>query len=115
MLKITVYYNPDCSKCRQTLELINSKTHDVQLIEYLDINLTRDELTHIISLGIAAKDLIRSNEDEWKKLGLNIDECSQKELVSLMISHPSILQRPIVLANDKAVIARPPEKVLDIL
>ena len=114
-MKITIYYNPDCSKCRQTLELINSKTHDVQLIEYLDSHLTRDELTHIISLGIAAKDLIRTNEDEWKKMGLNIDECTPEELISTIISHPSILQRPIVLANDKATIARPPEKVLDIL
>lgn len=114
-MKITIYYNPDCSKCRQTLELINSKTHDVQFIEYLDSHLTRDELTHIINLGIAAKDLIRTNEDEWKKMGLNIDECSSEELIGAIISLPAILQRPIVLASGKAVISLPPEKVLDIL
>jgi arsenate reductase len=116
MLKITIYYNPDCSKCRQTLKLINSKVDDdIQLIKYLDSQLTSDELNHITSMGIAAKDLIRTHEQEWKTLGLDIDESTTEELINAIISYPSLLQRPIVLANDKAVIARPPEKVLDIL
>ena len=115
MSKIILYYNPDCSKCRQTLELVSHDSSGVHIVEYIDTQLSSKELTHIISLGIVAKDLIRTNEDEWKELGLEIDECTQEQLIEAILLSPSILQRPIVITNGKVVVARPPERVHDIL
>tara|TARA_R110002049_G_scaffold15822_3_gene64164 strand:+ start:16579 stop:16872 length:294 start_codon:yes stop_codon:yes gene_type:complete len=91
--------------------------HDISpsIIEYLDTPPTKEELTNIISLGIPAKDLIRTGEDEWKNTGLAIETASDDDLINAIIQYPILLQRPIVIANGKAVIARPPEKVLEIL
>ena len=115
MSKVTIYYNPRCSKCRQSLELVKKQTTNIMIIEYLGSPPTPGQLTHIISLGIQAKDLIRTNEDEWKQLALDIDSCSNEELINAITNHPKIMQRPIVLANGKAIIARPPEKAMEIL
>ena len=115
MSKVTIYYNPRCSKCRQSLELVKKQTTNIEINEYLDSPPTPGQLTHIISLGIRAKDLIRTNENEWKQLSLDIDSCSDEELVNAITNHPKIMQRPIVLANGKAIIARPPEKAMEIL
>ncbi len=111
----TIYYNQDCSKCRQTKSLLKEKNINTDIIEYLNNTLSKEELTHIIGLGIPAKDLIRPFEDEWEKTGLDIETASDDELINAIIQYPILLQRPIVLANGKAVIARPPEKVLEIL
>jgi len=95
--------------------MLEEKNIDPDIIEYLDSPPSKEELTNIISLGIAAKDLIRTGEDEWKNTGLDIKTASDDDLINAIIQHPILLQRPIVIANGKAVIARPPEKVLEIL
>ena len=112
---ITVYFNPRCSKCRQTMALLEEKNVKPEVIEYLQSPPSKEELTHIIGLGIPARDLIRTNEDEWEALGLDIESASDGDLINAIISAPKILQRPIVISNGKATLGRPPEKVLDIL
>ena len=115
LIMSTIFYNPDCSKCNQSLLLLKEHKIDPVIIKYLDARLSKDDLTHIISLGIPAKDLIRTHEDEWQASGLDIDTASDDEIIHAIIQHPIILQRPIVIANGKAIIGRPPEKVLEIL
>lgn len=110
-----IYYNPNCSKCRQTKSILEEKNIDLDIIEYLSNTPTKEELTHIISFGIPCKDLIRTGEAEWSQTGLDIETASDDELIKAIIQTPVLLQRPIVIANGKAVIARPPEKVLEIL
>ena len=111
----TIYFNPNCSKCRQTKSILEEKSINAEVIEYLNTTPTKEELTHIISLGISAKDLIRTGEDEWSQTGLDIETASDDDLINAIIQYPILLQRPIVMTNGKAVIARPPEKVFDIL
>ena len=115
MSHTNIYYNSSCSKSRQILKLLLEYNIESNLIDYLNSQLTVEQLTHIINLGIPVKDLIRTNEDEWKDLTLNIDNSTDKELINAIINQPKILQRPIILINGKAIIARPPEKALEIL
>ncbi len=110
-----IYYNQACSKCRQTTALLKENNIEPKAIEYLNTQPTREELASIIALGIPAKDLIRTGENEWKNTGLDIETASDDDVINAIIQHPILLQRPIVIANGKAVIARPPEKVLGIL
>ena len=115
MTNVTIYHNPKCSKCRQTKSILEEKNIDPDFVEYLSTTPTKEDLTHIISLGINVKELIRTGENEWSQTGLNIETASDEDLINAIIQYPILLQRPIVLANGKAVIARPAEKVLEIL
>ncbi len=115
MKNYTIYFNPSCTKCNKTLSLLNENNISADIIEYLGSPPSIEELTHIISLGIPTKDLVRTHEDEWKSSGLNIETATDDEIMNAIIENPIILQRPIVIANGKATIGRPPEKVLEIL
>ena len=115
MTDATIYFNPSCSKCRQTMALLDENNVEAEVIEYLQTPPSKEDLSNIISLGIPAKELIRTGEDEWKALGIDINTASDDELVEAMVSTPQVIQRPIVIANGKATLGRPPEKVLDIL
>ncbi len=116
MPKVTIYHNPSCSKSRQTMALLEEHHIKPEVIEYLQAPPSKEELTEIIHLlRIPAKDIIRTNEEEWKTLGIDITTASEDKLIVAMANHPKIIQRPIVVANGKAALGRPPEKVLDIL
>ena len=115
MNKITIYFNPKCSKCNLTKALLQQNNIEPEVIHYLDSPPSKDQLTHIMNLGIAAKDLIRTHEQAWSQTGLNIETASDDDLINAIVQYPALLQRPIVIANGKAVMARPPEKVLEIL
>ena len=115
MANTKIYYNPKCSKCRQTSSLLEENNIDANIIEYLDNPPSLEELTNIIALGISAKDLIRIGEDEWSQTSLDIETATDEELINAITQFPILLQRPIVITNGKAVIARPPERVLEIL
>lgn len=111
-----IYHNPRCSKSRQTLELVRQKTNDIDVIEYLKTPPTVAELTAVIDmLGISARELLRTKEAEYKTSGLDDKSLSDKQVIELMVSNPKVIERPIVVANGKAAIGRPPESVLDIL
>jgi len=115
-MAITIYHNPKCSKSRQTLELLKEKGITPTIIEYLQSPPTAEELKVILNqLGMAPRDLMRKKEDIYAELQLDNPSLSDDDLVDAMIAHPILIERPIVLANGKAALGRPPEQVLDIL
>jgi arsenate reductase (glutaredoxin) len=111
-----LYHNPKCSKSRQTLELLKENGVTPTVIEYLKIPPTADTLKTILSqLGMAPRDLMRKKEDIYSELKLDDPSLAVDTLIDAMIAHPILIERPIVLANGKAALGRPPEQVLDIL
>lgn len=113
---ITIYHNPRCTKSRQTLELLQSKKLEVQVIEYLQTPPSASELDAILKkLKLEPQDVIRTKEDIYEKLDLNNKNLSRTQLIEVMIQNPILIERPIVIVGDKAAIGRPPENVLAIL
>ncbi|MEN8108007.1 MAG: arsenate reductase (glutaredoxin) [Pseudomonadota bacterium] len=114
--EVTMYHNPRCSKCRTTLELLKTRGKDPQLVEYLNTPPTAETLAAILDmLGIEPRELMRKHEKEYAEAGLGNEDLSRNDLIAAMVKHPRLIERPIVIANGKATIGRPPEKVLDIL
>lgn len=110
-----IYHNPRCSKSRQTLELIQQAGQQIEIIDYLNQPPSEKELTTIIKLlGINAEDLVRKNEDVYKEK-FKDKKITQQEWVKILIEHPKLIERPIVIEGNKAIIGRPPEKVLELL
>jgi arsenate reductase len=115
-MSATIYHNPKCSKSRQTLELLREKNITPTIIEYLKNPPTAEKLQKILSqLRITPRDLMRKKEDEFEELGLENPSLSDEDLIGFMVKHPILIERPIVVANGKAALGRPPEQVLDIL
>ncbi|WP_299895891.1 arsenate reductase (glutaredoxin) [uncultured Aquimarina sp.] len=111
----TIYHNPRCSKSRQCIAILEDKKEDLEIIKYLDTPLTENKLKDIINLlDIKPIELVRTNEAIWKQ-EFKGKEIKDDELIRIMVSHPKLIERPIVIKNNKAIIGRPPEKVLDIL
>ncbi len=111
----TIYHNPRCSKSRQCLALLEEKKENLNIIKYLDTTFTVAQLTGVINqLGIKPIDLVRKNETVWKQSFKGRD-FTDKDLIKIMCEHPKLIERPIIIKNDKAVIGRPPEKVIEIL
>jgi arsenate reductase len=109
-MSFTIFHNPRCSKSRQTLELLQAKTKDIVVVEYLKETPSIEELKSVIQkLGVNAHDIVRTKEDEYK--ALNIDWNNTDEALEAIVSHPKILERPIVFDKNKAIIGRPPENV----
>ena len=116
MTDVTIYHNPNCSKSRQTLELLRERGIEPLVIEYLEEPLDAATLSVILGkLGIEAFDLIRNSEDEFEKLGLADRRDDRDALVQAMVEHPIIIQRPIVVVGECARLGRPPELVTEIL
>jgi arsenate reductase len=112
---ITIYHNPRCSKSRQTLALIQEKGVEPDIIEYLKHPPSETELDNILTkLGKEPAELLRRGEDEYKQYFKGRD-LSRAEAISLMVQHPKVIERPIVVNGDRAAVGRPPESVLDIL
>ncbi|GAB5400023.1 MAG: arsenate reductase (glutaredoxin) [Aureisphaera sp.] len=110
-----IYHNPRCRKSRETLQLLESKGEKIEIILYLEDTPSEKELSSIIKqLGIAPIELVRKNEAVWKEQ-FKGKELSDSQIISIMIEHPKLIERPIVLKNGKAVLGRPPENVLNIL
>ncbi|MCW3174037.1 arsenate reductase (glutaredoxin) [Shewanella subflava] len=116
MTKITILHNPRCSKSRETLALVQGKSDDINVVEYLKNTPSVDEITHILSLlGLTARQLMRTKEIEYKELGLQDETLTEVQLIQAMVNTPKLIERPIVLTNGKAAIGRPPESVLAII
>jgi len=112
----TLFHNPRCSKSRATLELLQSKGIELMIIEYLKTPPDAETLKNILKLlGMTPRELMRKNEAVYKEANLDDTNLSDDELIAAMIEHPILIERPILLANDKAAIGRPPENVLSIL
>ena len=112
---ITVYHNPRCKKSREGLELVKNSGKDYQVREYLKQPLSEEELTNILEkLNFYPMQLIRSNEKIWKENYKNKD-LSDKELISVMVENPKLIERPIVEKSNTAVVGRPSSNIEDIL
>lgn len=115
MDEMTIYHNPRCSKSRQALQLIEGRGCQPNIILYLDTPPTISELTDILSkLGMAAADLLRKNEAEYKAHFSAAGQLDEAELIRLMVRYPKVIERPIVVTADRAVIGRPPEAVFSL-
>lgn len=111
-----IYHNPRCSKSRKTLALLTEHGVEPEVIEYLKTPPTEAELREIVNLlGVSPRDLIRSSEAPYKELGLNDPDVTDETLLTALVDHPRLMQRPIVMAKGRAVIGRPPEAVLEII
>ncbi|QBF28045.1 arsenate reductase (glutaredoxin) [Pseudomonas tructae] len=116
MTDLTLYHNPRCSKSRGALELLEARGLAPSVVRYLETPPTAVELKALLGkLNISARQLLRSGEDEYKTLNLADTNLSEAQLIDAMVQHPKLIERPILIAGDKAVIGRPPEKVLEIL
>ena len=111
----TIYHNPRCSKSRQTLSIMNENNANVRIIEYLTDPPTAEELEDISrKLAIAPINFIRKKESEFTELGLNHYKGSNSELCEIMSKYPKLIERPIVVRGDSAIIGRPPENVVEL-
>ncbi|HGM5581704.1 TPA: arsenate reductase (glutaredoxin) [Pseudomonas putida] len=116
MTDLTLYHNPRCSKSRGALELLEERGLAPTVVRYLETPPDAATLKALLGkLGIGPRQLLRSGEDEFKALDLANPALTDAQLIDAMVSHPKLIERPILVAGDKAVIGRPPEKVLEIL
>lgn len=115
-MSVTIYHNPLCSKSRQTLELLEQHQQHPQIVEYLKTPPDTFTLKMLlIKLNISARDLLRRNELEYKTAGLENQNLSDDEIIAAMIKYPNLIERPIVVIGEKAILGRPPEKVLELI
>ncbi len=116
MSKITIFHNPRCSKSRQALELLVTQGVEANIVEYLKTPPDAGQLAEILDLlGVEPRQLMRTNESEYKDNTLDDPDLSREQLIQAMVDHPRLIQRPIVLGKGKAALGRPPEKILEIL
>ena len=112
---IKIYHNPRCSKSRNGLELIKESGKEFEIVFYLENTPTKEELKQVLSLlNIKAEGLIRKNEAVWKD-NFKGKDLTESQLIEAMVKFPKLIERPIVVNDKKAVIGRPPEKILDII
>lgn len=112
---LTIYHNPRCSKSREGLQLLESLNIPFATVKYLNEPLPEKELTSIIKkLGITPIELVRQKETIWKE-NYKDKNLTDDQIITAMATHPTLIERPIVVNGDKAVIARPAEKALEII
>jgi len=113
---ITLYHNPRCSKSRTALALLRDHGIEPEVRLYLEQPPTAAELKQVLSkLGISARALLRKGEDAYKELNLADESLSENALIKAMVTHPKLIERPIAITQDQAVVGRPPENVLSLL
>ncbi|CAM8681349.1 MULTISPECIES: glutaredoxin-dependent arsenate reductase [Enterobacteriaceae] len=116
MSNITIYHNPACGTSRNTLEMIRNSGNEPTIIYYLDTPPTRDELIKLISdMGITVRALLRKNVEPYEQLALAEDRFTDEQLVELMLQHPILINRPIVVTPVGTRLCRPSEVVLEII
>ncbi|MBX2826937.1 MAG: arsenate reductase (glutaredoxin) [Flavobacteriaceae bacterium] len=110
-----IYHNPRCRKSRETLQLLEEKGENIEIVLYLETSPSKEELSHIIELlGIAPIDLVRKGESIWKEQ-FKGKEMTPTQVINAMVKHPKLIERPIVIKNGRAALGRPPENVITIL
>lgn len=115
-LNVQILHNPRCSKSRATLQLLQDNGVEPEVILYLETPPDAAQLADILKkLGMSPRELMRKGQSEYKEMGLNDLQLSDNALIEAMLKSPILIERPIVLANQKAAIGRPPESVLEIL
>ena len=116
MTDLTLYHHPRCSKSRGALELLQARGLAPTVVKYLEEPLNAAQLQGLLGkLGISARQLLRTGEDEYKSLNLADASLSEAQLIAAIAQHPKLMERPILETADKAVIGRPPEAILELL
>ncbi|MEE9239336.1 MAG: arsenate reductase (glutaredoxin) [Thermodesulfobacteriota bacterium] len=114
--KITIYVKPTCTTCRKVLKILRESEADFDSVNYFEEPLSKKTLTQLVkSLGITPRDLLRKNESIYRELGLSKKELSDSQIIELMVKHPDLLQRPIVIKGKEVVLARPAEEIEKLL
>ena len=112
---IKIYHNPRCTKSRQGLEVLEKSGEQFEIVKYLENIPTKEELRKVLGyLNIPAENLVRKNEAIWKK-NYRGKKLSQEEILDAMIQYPKLIERPIVIKDNRAVIGRPTERIYDLL
>ena len=113
MKKVTIYHNNRCSKSRQALSFLNECHTDVEVVHYISDPISKESLHSLLKkLGYTAEQLLRKNEQVYNEL-IKGKSLSEESLIDLMLMHPKLIERPIVVSDNKAFVARPPELVKD--
>lgn len=116
MTDLTLYHNPRCSKSRSALQLLEDRGVQPTVVRYLETPPNAEQLRDLLAkLDIPARQLLRTGEDEYRELNLANDGLSEAQLIDAMVAHPRLIERPILIVGDRAVIGRPPENILDLL
>jgi len=116
MRQVTIFHNPRCSKSRETLQLLQARGLQPQIVEYLDTPPTPEQISTILDqLGMQPRELMRCNEAEYRDLELDDPALTRQQLIQAMADHPRLIQRPIVLSKGRAALGRPPQSVVEIL
>lgn len=115
-MTVRIYHNSRCSKSRGTLELLQARGIEPEVVNYLDTPPSVDELRNLLHLlDMTPRQLLRTGEAEYKELGLGDPAVGDETILQAMVTHPKLIERPIVVANGRAAIGRPPEAALAIL
>ncbi|HVM33129.1 MAG TPA: arsenate reductase family protein [bacterium] len=115
-MKITIYQKPSCTTCRQVYNALKERGVDFASVNYYLEPIPKEKLRELLKkMGLAARELLRAKEDIYKKLKLAEKDLSEDEILDLMVAHPDLIQRPIVEKGAKAVLARPAERLREIL
>ena len=111
----TLFHNPRCSKSREALRLLEEAGHEPEVVRYLDTPPSREELVRLLEkLGLAPAELLRRGEKIFRELGLGGSEVTDDDRLRAMVEHPILIERPIAIVGDRAVVGRPPERVLEL-
>ncbi len=115
-MKITIYQKPTCTTCRQVFAALKESGVEMESVNYYIEPLSQVKLKELVKkMGVKASELFRKKEEIYKELKLNEREVSDDEAIALMVKHPDLLQRPIVEKGSKAILARPAERLKEIL
>lgn len=116
MADITIYHKPTCTTCRQAVQLLKDSGTPFAAVNYYEQSFTKEQLRKILKkAGLSPKDALRTKEEIYRELGLAKKDLSDDALLDLMVKHPDLIQRPLVVKDDKAVLARPAETVKSLL
>lgn len=116
MATITIYQKPTCTTCRQAVQILKDSGQPFEAINYYEKRFTKAHLKRLLTkAGLQARDVLRTKEDLYKSLGLAKKDLSEDELLTLMIDHPDLIQRPIAEKGDTAIVARPADTIKRLL
>src|SRR5580765_7186517 len=116
MSKIVIYQKPTCTTCRQVYAALKESGVDFDAVDYYTDRIPKTKLKELLrKMGIAARDLLRTKEDVYRKLKLAEQDLNEGEIVDLMVKYPDLIQRPIVEKGSRAILARPAERLKEIL
>ena len=116
MTAITIYHNPRCTKSRQTLALLRQHGAEPEIVLYMEQPLNKKTLRSVLTkLGMSAREILRTAEAAYKERGLAAPGLSETQLIDAMLEEPRLIQRPIVVKGNRAVLGRPPENALELL